>query len=188
VRAIARVPIPRAAKSTQRARMAIQAPVRPARHRWRSTRRSADVNRIVVSGSGHRRLCRDPIPPRVRHPGWVPNLRDTALAQSRLDVGTASVNWRDTKGPRSAGGGGGWDVRGLEGSRASGCRRGSGFRRRAGRCLSCPGLNRIRRERRWRLRERDGAAILSTLPKLELVHESLAGFPRGSLVDVTCAS
>ncbi len=83
-RAIARLPNPRPASRTARARSATQAPVRPARHRCCNTRRSLGVNRTVVSGSGHPHLaCRClfcfPMPPRICHPGWVPNLWDSAL-------------------------------------------------------------------------------------------------------------
>ncbi len=90
-RAIARLPNPRPASRTARARSATQAPVRPARHRCCNTRRSLGVNRTVVSGSGHPHLaCRClfcfPMPPRICHPGWVPNLWDSALARTSSRV------------------------------------------------------------------------------------------------------
>lgn len=84
---MARLPTPRAARSTHRARAAIQAPVRPARHRCWSTRRSAGLNRIGVSGFGHPtfalvRFFVVPMPPRIHHPGWASNFWDSALGTS----------------------------------------------------------------------------------------------------------
>jgi hypothetical protein len=86
LRAIARVPTPLAASSTHRARTATQAPVRPARHKCRRTRRSAGDNRITTSGSGH--LCsfswwcvRLPMPSTLRQSWWASNFLDTALAK-----------------------------------------------------------------------------------------------------------
>ncbi len=84
-RAIAFVPRPRAISSTQRARAATQVPVRPARQRCSSTRRSPAVNRIVPSDFNHRDrgfFARFPVrmPPRICQPRGLSNLWDSALA------------------------------------------------------------------------------------------------------------